>query len=159
MNRWKSATARFWRAEPDAPLALYCLLVAAELGYIHLTAFSLHQSIGFTGDHFIFVHPWWTLLISVYFAWRIWLGGAISWTVLVISGVLQVVASLGLAWAATGSPFALGILPFGAACLVLLFMPAVLDRASATGRLKLRSRARRARYGDQPSSPDGHFVR
>ncbi|HUB40645.1 MAG TPA: hypothetical protein VMA72_17505 [Streptosporangiaceae bacterium] len=30
MNRWKSATAQFWRTEPAAPLALYCLLLAAD---------------------------------------------------------------------------------------------------------------------------------
>lgn len=158
MNHWKPATAQFWRTEPAAPLALYCLLVAAQLGYIHLTVFGLHQSIGFLRDDFMVVHPWQALLISVYLAWRIWLGGAISWTLLVIWGVLQIVAGLGLAWEATGSPFALGMLPFSAACLVLLFMPAVLDRASDAGRLKIRARARRGRYGQQGSSPNRYYA-
>jgi hypothetical protein len=154
VNRWKPAISQFWRAEPAAPLALYCVLVAAQLGYIHLTVVSLHQSFGFLRDDFMIVHPWRTLLISVYLAWRIWLGGGISWTLLVIWGVLQIVRSVGLAWGAPGSPFALEMLPFSAACLVLLFMPAVLDRASDAGRLKLRARPRRGRYGQQVSSPN-----
>ena len=158
MNRWKSATAQFWRAEPAAPLAIYCLLVVAQFGYIHLTVFDLHRSVGFPHDDFAIVHPGWGVLISVYLALRIWLGGAISWTLLVISGVLQTVASIGLAWGAAGSPFALGMLPFSAACLVLLFMPAVLDRASDAGRLKIRARARRSRYGQQVSSPNRYYV-
>jgi hypothetical protein len=157
VSRWKSATVQFWLAEPAAPLALYCLLVVAQLGYIRLTVFGLHRSIGFPHDDFMIVHPGW-VLISVYFAWRIWLGGAISWTLLVISGVLQIVASVSLAWGATGSPFALGMLPFSAACLVLLFMPAVLDRASDAGRLKISARPRRSRYGQQVSSPNRYYV-
>jgi hypothetical protein len=154
VNRWKPATAQFWRAEPAAPLALYCLLVAAQLGYIHLTVFGLHQSYGSLRDDIMIVHPWGVLVSSVYLAWRIWLGGGISWTLLVIWGVFRIVRSVSLAWGAAGSPFALGMLPFSAACLVLLFMPAVLDRASKAGRLKLRARRRRGRYGQQVSSPN-----
>jgi hypothetical protein len=90
----------------------------------------------------------------VYLAWRIWLGGGISWTLLVIWGVLQIVRSVGWAWGATGSAFALGMLPFSAACLVLLFMPAVLDRASDAGRIKLRAKRGVSRYGQQVSSPN-----
>jgi hypothetical protein len=154
VNRWKPAIAQFWRAEPAAPLALYCLLAAAQLGYIHLTVVALHQSFGSLRDDIMIVHPWRVLMISVYLAWRIWLGGGISWTLLVIWGVLQIVRSVGLAWGATGSPFALGMLPFSAACLVLLFMPAVLDRASDAGRIKLRAKRGVSRYGQQVSSPN-----
>ena len=159
VNRWKFATAQFWRAEPAAPLALYCLLVVAQLGYVHLTMLGLDRRVGLPGDHFMIAHPWPVLLISVYLAWRIWLGGAISWSALVIASVLQVAASLGLAFAATGSLLALGMLPFSAACLALLFMPAVLDRASSSGRLKLRSRARRRHYEEHLSSPDRQYAR
>jgi len=158
VNRWKSATAQFWRAEPAAALALYCLLVAAQLGYNHLTVFGLHQGIGLRREDIMIAHPGQVMLIFVFLTWRIWLGGAISWTLLVISGLLQIVESVGLAWGATGSLFALGMLPFSAAGLMLLFMPAVLDRASDANRLKIGSRARRGRYGQQVSPPNRYYA-
>ena len=156
MNRWKSATARLWRAEPALPLVLYCLLVVAQVGYVRLIMFGFHQSIGPRKVDLLISHPARTLLVSVFLAWRVWLGGAISWTLLVFWGVLGVAASV--IWALTGSPFAVGSLPISAACLVLLFMPAVLDRAADPGQLKARAAARRRGYGQPSASPDHHYV-
>jgi hypothetical protein len=131
---------------------LYCLLVVAQVGYVHLIVFGFHQSIGPRKVDLLISHPARILLVSVFLAWRVWLGGAISWTLLVSWGVLEIAASV--TWALSGSPFAIVPLPMSVACLVLLFMPAVLDRAAKRDRLNARAATRRRGYGQPSASPD-----
>lgn len=156
MNRWKSATARLWRDEPALPLVLYCLLVAAQAGYVHLMVFGFHQSIGPREADFLISHPARDLLVSVFLAFRIWLGGGISWSLLMFWGVLEIAASV--IWALTGSPFAVGPLLISAACLVLLFMPAVLERAANPDQLRPRAATRRRGYGQPPALANRYYA-
>ena len=72
-------------------------------------------------------------------------------------GVLDIAASV--IWTLTGSPFAGDPLLISAASLVLLLMPAVLDRAANPGQLRARAATRRRGYGQPSALPNRYYAR
>jgi hypothetical protein len=69
------------------------------------------------------------LFVYAWFTWRMWLGGAISWTLSLVWKVLTVIA-IAVAWHEAGGPFLAGLLVLTIASAAPLFAPAVLDRVT-----------------------------
>jgi hypothetical protein len=140
MRRWRSAAALFWRSEPAPALALYLLLAAAEVAYVRLAgpaigpgASVLVRLGGAVRDDSVG-----GLFAYAFFTWRMWLGGALSWTLSLAWKLLTAFTAV-VAWHETGGPFLAGLVALTVASAIPLFAAAVLDRVdnpAGTGRLR-----------------------
>jgi hypothetical protein len=148
VDRWKAASAQFWRTEPGARLGLLLLLDIAETAILHLLGWVFHHSHGYTvGPLFVGLasNAGSALMITGWLIWRIWLGGHISWLFSLLFSLGGVTVSASGCWRAA-SPFMAGCLLSYVSFTVLLLTPAVLNRVDhRTGRRQQHVPARR--YG------------
>jgi hypothetical protein len=133
VHRWRAATAVLWRTEPAAALVVYFLLAVAEVSYIHLAGPHLsHHGPGLDSAAMLAKYgSVGGLAAYAFFAWRMWLGGSISWG---LSLLWKLGAACVIGCYQAPSPFMFGLLALSLAGLVLLFTPAVLGRIDSSAR-------------------------
>ncbi len=110
-------------------LGLYLMLAVAEVGYVHVTGLLAGHGDSVTVSATVRDGSIGGLLVYAWFTWRMWLGGAISWTLSLLWKLLTVVATA-FAWHEAGGPVLAGLLALTIARAAPPFAPAVLDRVT-----------------------------
>jgi hypothetical protein len=112
-----------------AALVLYFLLITATAGYTHLVGGHIGTSRG--SLHSLIARDFSGRGLAIYavFTWRMWVGGAISWSLSVLWQLVLLVVTVNACWR-TPNPALFGLLALVLAGLVPLFAAAVLDRVS-----------------------------
>jgi hypothetical protein len=127
VSRWKTALANFWRREPAIALGLYFLLAVAVASCLRLGG---HLE---DGNRLNSRSTWALdgsaagLLWHAFFTWRMWLGGAMSWTISLLCSLVTVAAAASTFYQAP-SLYLFGLTALSLAGVVPLFASAVLDR-------------------------------
>lgn len=129
MNRWKRALAVLWRTEPAPALVLYFLLAAATSRYLHF--FGAHFVSNLGSLHTLASRDATSagLVVYAFFTWRIWLGGALAWSLSLLWQLLLLVVTVNACYR-TRDPAMFGLLALSLASLVPLFASAVLHRVN-----------------------------
>jgi hypothetical protein len=129
VDRWKRASAVFWRAEPAPALVLYFLLMTATALYMHLAGGHIASSLG--SLHSIIARDVSAggLAVYAFFVWRMWLGGGMFWSLSLGWQLLLLVVMVNACYR-TPNLAVFGLLALALAGLVPLFAAAVLDRVS-----------------------------